>query len=110
MRLAAAVDELAEARDTAIVAAQQKAAFLATMSHEIRTPLNGLVGLNDLLLRTDLDTYQEQLLNGADASGRTLLRLVRTEMEAAYPLDVPLRVETKLGDNWRDVEPTSGSE
>ncbi|HEY0903679.1 MAG TPA: histidine kinase dimerization/phospho-acceptor domain-containing protein, partial [Marmoricola sp.] len=81
VKLAAAVDELAQARDAAVVAAQQKAAFLATMSHEIRTPLNGLVGLNDLLLRTGLDTYQEQLVNGADASGRTLLRLVNDVLD-----------------------------
>ncbi|WP_296604701.1 histidine kinase dimerization/phospho-acceptor domain-containing protein, partial [Nocardioides sp.] len=79
--LAAAVDELAEARDAAVDAAHQKVAFLATMSHEIRTPLNGLVGLNDLLLRTPLDTYQEQLVNGADASGRTLLRLVNDVLD-----------------------------
>ncbi len=80
-KLADSAVELAEARDAALVASTQKSAFLATMSHEIRTPLNGLIGLNDLLLRTSLDTYQEQLVNGADASGRTLLRLINDVLD-----------------------------
>ena len=80
-KLARTAVELAEARDDAVVAVQEKSAFLATMSHEIRTPLNGLVGLNDLLLSTSLDTYQEQLVKGADTSGRTLLRLINDVLD-----------------------------
>jgi len=80
-RLAGAAVDLAQARDAALLAAQQKAAFLATMSHEIRNPLNGLVGLNQLLLRTSLDAQQERLVKGADTSGRTLLRLINDVLD-----------------------------
>jgi PAS domain S-box-containing protein len=67
---------LAEARDAAMSASQQKSDFLATVSHEIRTPLNGVLGLNDLLLRTGLDAEQRRLADGIRSSGQLLLSLI----------------------------------
>ena len=68
--------ELAAARDAAMEASRQKSDFLATMSHEIRTPLNGVIGLNDLLLRTDLDADQQRLVTGIQVSSRSLLGII----------------------------------
>ena len=67
---------LAEARDAAMMASQQKSDFLATVSHEIRTPLNGVLGLDDLLLRTRLDPEQRRLADGIRTSGQLLLSLI----------------------------------
>jgi signal transduction histidine kinase len=41
--------ELAMARDSAVVASRAKSRFLANMSHELRTPLNAIIGYAELL-------------------------------------------------------------
>ena len=50
--------------------------FLANMSHEIRTPLNGIIGFNQLLLRTTLTDIQKGYLNSVSQCSIQLMKII----------------------------------
>jgi two-component system sensor histidine kinase/response regulator len=75
-RLAQLVRELDIARQSAIRAAGAKSAFLANMSHEIRTPMNAILGMADLVLRTELTAQQRDYINTARESAEALLTII----------------------------------
>lgn len=63
-------------RDMAMQASSAKSAFLATMSHEIRTPLHAIMGMSQLLGRTELDDKQRGYLDTIQLSGNNLVTLI----------------------------------
>jgi len=74
--LRALADEIDAARRRAEEAGEAKSRFLATMSHELRTPMTGLLGMIELLSRTDLDDDQRGSVRTMRSSAETLLALL----------------------------------
>lgn len=75
------LEQLETARREADDANRAKSAFLATMSHEIRTPLNGVIGLNEILQQTSLDSYQQDLANLIANSANALLEIIEDVLD-----------------------------
>ncbi len=77
-------NELIKAKVAAEESDRLKSAFLANMSHEVRTPLNGILGLAQLLLKTDIDTtIRNDYVKMIVESGSSLLTLIEDIMDVS---------------------------
>ena len=72
------VTDITEKRrlEAAEEANRAKGEFLANMSHEIRTPMNGIVGLTNILSKTELTDLQSQYVNTIRQSSDALIAII----------------------------------
>ena len=76
------VDRLVDRLAIAENALAEKTRSVALTSHELRTPLNGVLGMADLLMKTQLSPEQTSYVRAIDSSAKALLTLVDNMLDA----------------------------
>ena len=62
-------------------ARQNKSRFLANMTHEIRTPMNAIFGMNELILREELNPEAREFAENIKDSSNQLLKTINNILE-----------------------------
>ncbi|CAN5351793.1 hypothetical protein BH11CYA1_BH11CYA1_13590 [soil metagenome] len=70
------IEELSKARDQAQTVSRLKSEFVANISHEIRTPMNGILGMVEMLLRSELSTSAREYAMVLRETGKSLLSIL----------------------------------
>ena len=115
------IKQIEEEKKKADEANQAKSIFLSNMSHEIRTPMNAIVGMTEILLRTDLTVEQKDYLINIKRSGNALvsiindildiskieagkMELVEDVYETRHVIDdIYMLIQTRIGDKPIDL-------
>lgn len=87
--------KLNESRHIIETARFNKSRFLANVTHEIRTPMNAIIGMNELILREELDPESRELAENIKASSNQLLKIINNVLEFS-----------KLDSNRMELYPT----
>ncbi len=101
-------EALIRAKEEAENMAKAKTNLLSVMSHELRTPLNGVLGMAQLLEKTQLNPEQKDHLQNLMESGEALFHLVAnildlTQIESGVRLNFnqkPLSVSALVTEIW----------
>ena len=62
-------------------ATQAKSAFVSNISHEIRTPMNSIVGITEVMLRSEHSPKEQEFLLNIQSSGQALLTIINDVLD-----------------------------
>jgi signal transduction histidine kinase len=82
--------------DEAELSSRAKSRFLSMMSHELRNPLNGVLGPLALLDQSDLPEVQTRLVEQAEKSARSMLRMLASLFDYAEMQDGRLKLDREV--------------
>lgn len=74
-------EQLIKSKQLAEYGKKTKETFLANMSHELRTPVNGIIGLSNLLRKTELTDQQNSLIELLEVSSQSLLGVINDVLD-----------------------------
>lgn len=86
---------LKKARDIAQQSAQLKEQFIASISHEMRTPMNAILGMSNLVIKTDLNEEQYNYISSIKQSSEILLGVVNDILQISEIQNGKVKFENK---------------
>ena len=88
-------EELRKARDLARQSSKMKEQFIASISHEMRTPMNAILGMSNLLIRTELEEEQSNYVSSIKQSSEILLGIINDILEISTLQNGKIAYENK---------------
>ncbi|WCT10774.1 response regulator [Mucilaginibacter jinjuensis] len=73
--------ELIKSKEAAEYGRKVKENFLANMSHELRTPVNGIIGLSDMLRKTEMNDQQMGMISLLETTSQSLLGVINDVLD-----------------------------
>lgn len=75
---------------------QAKDHFLATISHELRTPMHAIMGINQILKLTSLNTEQQDYLTKSETAAQHMLSIIDELLELVSLSQSKIRIASNL--------------